>query len=143
MKIDPKDSDMMRFANKVQLPDDLNDTVPCWLWQGAQHSKHRGYGKFRYQGKPMNAHKASYLMFHGAVPQGMVIGHQCNNEQCVSPHHLKAESQSDNMKFCVFSGRHGSHKRARLATEIRMYLAHEETLKDINFSWDDIEPLAF
>lgn len=112
ISITPRDEDLIRFANKVLLPEDLNDTQPCWLWQGARHSKNRGYGKFRLtiegKSKNMNAHKASYLLFVGPVEEGQVIGHQCNNEFCVSPHHLKAETQSENMSYCVASGRHSS-----------------------------------
>jgi hypothetical protein len=110
MEIAVRDSDLIRFASKALIPDDVNDTVPCWLWQGARHSKTRGYGKFRLAGRVMNAHKASYLLFVGAVEEGQVIGHQCNNEGCVSPHHLKAETQSENMQYCVASGRHNSCK---------------------------------
>jgi hypothetical protein len=59
----------------------------------------------------MNAHKASYLLFVGDVEEGQVIGHQCNNECCVNPFHLKAESQSENMRYCVASGRHVSQQK--------------------------------
>lgn len=109
-EITVRDQDLLRFAEKVLLPDDLNDTVPCWLWQGAKHSRKRGYGKFRLGGKVMNAHKASHILFNGPVADGLVVGHQCNNERCVSPHHLKAETQSENMQYCVASGRHNSCK---------------------------------
>ena len=102
------DSDVNRFTKKVAFP--VSDEG-CWIWRGAKHSTYRGYGKFRLGGRVMNAHKASYLLFVGAVPAGMVIGHQCNLESCVNPFHLKAETQSDNMHYCVMSGRHNSQKR--------------------------------
>ena len=105
------DTDLQRFAEKVQFPPaGPEDTSACWYWRGAKHSKTRGYGKFRLGGKPINAHKAAYLMFRGEVADGLVLGHQCNDENCVNPWHLKAESQSDNMKFCVASGRHNSQR---------------------------------
>lgn len=110
MKITVRDQDLIRFANKCLLPDDLEDTKPCWLWQGAKHGQGRGYGKFSLAGKTMSAHKASYLLFNGEIEDGLVVGHQCNNEGCVSPHHLKKETQSSNMQFCVASGRHVSQK---------------------------------
>lgn len=115
MTITPRDEDLMRFANKVLLPDDLNDKLPCWLWQGAKHSKKRGYGKFRLtvngKSQMINAHKASYLLFNGPVNEGQVIGHTCNNEACVSPHHLRAETQKENMEYCMASGRHNSQTK--------------------------------
>lgn len=103
------DNDALRFLDKVAAPADLN-TEPCWMWTGAKHSKTRGYGKFRLGGKVINAHKAAYLLFRGDVADGLVLGHQCNNEKCVNPWHLKAESQSDNMRYAVQCGRHNSQK---------------------------------
>lgn len=104
------DSDAERFLDKVALPDDSNIENACWIWQGAHHSKTRGYGKFRLGGKPINAHKAAYLLFNGPVKSGLVIGHVCNNEQCVNPYHLVAQTQSDNMAYAVICGRHNSQR---------------------------------
>ena len=97
-------TDVDRFSSKVRMSSEQE----CWIWTGARHSKNRGYGKFRLNGRVMNAHKASYLLFVGEVEPGQVIGHQCNRESCVNPAHLKAESQSENMRYCVRCGRHNS-----------------------------------
>jgi hypothetical protein len=103
------DNDLIRFANKVQFPNDNPENIDsCWFWQGAKHSRNRGYGKFRLNGRVMNAHKAAYLMFRGEVADGLVLGHQCNCESCCNPFHLEAQSQSANMQYCVQSGRHSS-----------------------------------
>ncbi len=100
-------SDVNRFTKKVAFP--VSDEG-CWIWRGAKHSTQRGYGKFRLGGRVMNAHKASYILFNGEVGKGLVIAHQCNNEHCVNPAHLKVETQSQNMKYCVMSGRHNSQR---------------------------------
>lgn len=102
-------ADRIRFIAKVELP-----TTPdgCWLWQGAKHGQERGYGKFWLAGKVVSAHKAGYLLFVGPVETGNVLGHQCNNEACCAPHHVNQESQSDNIKYCVMSGRHNSQRKA-------------------------------
>lgn len=102
------DSDLQRFSSKVQFPSAQEYETACWIWQGAHHSKNRGYGKFHLAGRTMNAHKAAYLMFNGDVEDGQVIGHICNNERCCNPHHLVAQSQSDNIKYSVICGRHNS-----------------------------------
>lgn len=109
----PTDSDLARFAALVELPADLTDPAPCWYWRGARHSKRRGYGKFWLWGRCTNAHKASYLMFNGAVPEGLVVHHTCVCESCVSPHHLVACTQSENILFSVECGNHPSQKRKR------------------------------
>jgi hypothetical protein len=104
------DKDYTRFSEKVVLPVDTTNASPCWTWSGAQHGQGRGYGKFRLNGKVMSAHKASHLLFNGAVGDDQVVAHLCNNEHCVSPHHLECQSQSENMKYCLACGRHGSQR---------------------------------
>ena len=97
--------DRIRFTAKVVFPTNADG---CWLWQGAKHGQGRGYGKIRLGGKVVSAHKAGYLLFVGPVAEDHVLGHQCNNENCCNPAHLKAESQSDNCKYMVHCGRHNS-----------------------------------
>jgi len=104
---DYSEQDIERFIAKVSVPDDISE---CWEWTGAKHSKDRGYGKFRLDGRVQNAHKAAYLLFRGPIQDGMVLGHQCNNERCVNPYHLHQETQSENIKYCVRCGRHGSQQ---------------------------------
>lgn len=103
-------ADADRFASKVLMPAEGREMTDCWIWQGAKHGQGRGYGKFHLAGRTMSAHKASHLLFVGEVPEGYVVGHQCNCESCVNPYHLKAETQTDNMNYCVASGRHNSQK---------------------------------
>ena len=96
-------STLDRFLAKVQFPQ--TDPDACWIWAGASHSKSRGYGKFRVGQKVMNAHRASYLMFNGSISDGLVVAHQCNNERCVNPAHLAAQSQSENISYAWKCGR--------------------------------------
>lgn len=104
----PSDSDLARFIALVETPADLSDPGPCWYWRGARHSKRRGYGKFWLWGRSVNAHKAAYMLIIGPVPEGFVVGHTCNIESCVSPHHLTACTQSQNILYSVECGRHPS-----------------------------------
>lgn len=105
------ETDVDRFVAKVLFPADPNDTESCWIWVGAKHGQGRGYGKFWLDGKMVSAHKASHLLFVGPVADGLVVGHQCNNESCVNPFHLEQETQSSNIQYCVASGRHNSQTK--------------------------------
>lgn len=108
------DYQIARWMSHADIPfnhDDYPDTDQCWTWTGAKHGQRRGYGKFHLDGKSISAHKAGYLLLRGDVLPWYVLGHQCNNETCVNPWHLKAESQADNMRYCVESGRHPSQTK--------------------------------
>lgn len=67
----------------------------CWEWTGALSRK--GYGFVSSGGKTKQAHRWSYEMNIGQIPEGMVVMHKCDNPKCVNPAHLKCGTQSQNI----------------------------------------------
>lgn len=52
----------------------------AWLWLGAKDRK--GYGRFRYQGHVLGAHRVSYAIFNGPIAEGLYVHH---SESAVGP----------------------------------------------------------
>ena len=71
----------------------------CWPWLGAKATN--GYGAYRN----MNAHRATYLLLVGKIPDGMVVCHKCDNQLCCNPTHLWIGTQKDNMRDMHAKGR--------------------------------------
>jgi hypothetical protein len=85
-----------RFWAKVRKGDG------CWEWNAA---KRLGYGKFAYEGKVIDAHRLSWLLHFGPIPEGMLICHRCDNPPCVRPDHLFLGTRADNTHDMDAKGR--------------------------------------
>jgi hypothetical protein len=57
-----------------------DDETSCWPWTGTVLDS--GYGQIRVSGQKMGAHHAAWLLAHGTIPDGMMIGHTCDNPPC-------------------------------------------------------------
>lgn len=78
----------------------------CWGCSGARTGK--GYGAIQEGGKksPMIlAHRLSYELHNGPIPNGMVVMHSCDNPPCVNPMHLRVGTQSENIIEAFIKGR--------------------------------------
>lgn len=78
----------------------------CWLYVRGQN---RGpYGRFQSGGKGsphVGAHRYSYEMHHGPIPEGMFVLHSCDNPRCVNPAHLSVGTPKDNTADMIRKGR--------------------------------------
>jgi len=89
----------------------------CWIWIGVVSNA--GYGKTRYEKKDISAHRLSYIVFIGSIPDGKNVCHKCDEKRCVNPEHLWLGSQSENIKDCVKKGRFTGTKGFKWTDEVR------------------------
>jgi len=75
----------------------------CFKFVGSKDP--RGYGKIYYNGKSEYAHRLSWLLQVGEIPEGKVIRHICDNPSCVAVEHLELGTQQDNVKDMHERGR--------------------------------------
>jgi hypothetical protein len=73
-------------------------TTPCWLWTGSKFTDAGTYPRIYIQRKGVRAHRFSYEIFIGPIPEGMTIDHLCRKTMCVNPLHLEVVTQSENSK---------------------------------------------
>jgi hypothetical protein len=72
----------------------VDKTETCWLWTGSLKSS--GYGQINIDRIPRVAHRISYELTNGAIPEGLEIDHICHERRCVNPGHLRAVTRKQN-----------------------------------------------
>lgn len=85
----------------------------CWEWTSRISAM--GYGRFSVRRKDggvqyYSAHRMSYSIHKGPIPDGLCVLHSCDNPKCVNPEHLRAGTQSDNIKDRMLRGRTNRHR---------------------------------
>jgi hypothetical protein len=103
--------DVARFWAKVTR----SDSESCWMWtaSGMGGGTSRGYGQFTLRhpdGTPrkqlhLYAHRVSWLLANGPIPEGGHVLHSCDTPRCVNPKHLFLGDQDANMKDAAAKGR--------------------------------------
>jgi hypothetical protein len=74
----------------------------CILWVGGTNSG--GYGYLKIDGEIVAAHRLSFELAHGPIPEGLVVRHSCHVRNCVSPLHLSVGTVAENYEDMVRAG---------------------------------------
>jgi hypothetical protein len=124
----------------------------CWMWRGTL-----GAGGYGYFCAPdpfgRRAHRISYALYRGPIPEGLYVCHHCDVCACVNPDHLFVGTAEDNARDRDAKGRHRAsphHPTGQklIAEDVRALRAlharglsmcglgrlfgiHEKTVKDI------------
>jgi hypothetical protein len=84
-----------RFLDKVEIRED-----GCWEWTATKYPS--GYGSFFHGARGRrdyrSAHRVSYEMFVGLIPEGLQLDHLCRRRSCVCPDHLEPVTNAENVR---------------------------------------------
>lgn len=100
----PKKTLAERFWEKVDTagptPDQMPELGSCWTWNASLDDD--GYGRFavRKNGHAYSdvAHRVSWEIAHGGIPDGLKIDHICHRPSCVRPEHLRVVTHKQNLE---------------------------------------------
>lgn len=73
----------------------VDKTETCWLWLGAKTGP--GYGNLVVEGRNWLAHRYSWTITRGPIPEGGVMDHLCRVRHCVNPDHLEVVDHRTNL----------------------------------------------
>lgn len=93
------EKDVSRFWSKVKIggPDE------CWEWQAGKSEK--GYGTFQLKNGNFFAHRISWVLSFGEIPNDYCVCHKCDNPACVNQKHFFLGTYDDNNKDRARKGR--------------------------------------
>lgn len=66
----------------------------CWIWCGRRTPD--DYGIYYFEGEQL-AHRVSYRLAHGSIPDGRCLDHLCRTHSCVNPAHLEPTTWRENI----------------------------------------------
>ena len=125
-----------RFWAKVDKADGHGPNGDCWVWTA--YRDEFGYGRFNRRGFSGGmAHRTSYDLNVGRIPDGMLVRHKCDNPSCVRPEHLELGDDQDNSNDQVARGRQRAPKgvsspKARLTEDqVRAIFADPRKQREI------------
>jgi len=83
------------IIERIESKSEYITETGCLIFTGSQDA--HGYGRIRWKGKTMRAHRLNYISRYGSLPKGMFVLHKCDIPSCVNINHLYVGTHSQNM----------------------------------------------
>ena len=117
-----------KFVNKETGSD-------CWFWTG--YKSNTFYGSMKINKQNIRAHRFSYELHYGKIPEGLVVMHSCDQPSCVNPYHLSVGTHADNTRDKI-----NKNRQPRGSSIFNSLITEEEVIQiknDLNKGMKQIE----
>lgn len=121
------------MGNVISLTDKIERGVrhgaadECW--ECTKYRMRSGYGRMTHMGTVRLAHRVTWELNFGPIPEGMIVCHHCDNPPCCNPSHLFVGTDGDNQKDKTIKGRArgggpfgATHHRSKLTQQQVEYI---------------------
>lgn len=97
------DAEKKLHVLKIITKNTARDNDGCLVW--VKGFRKDGYAGMMYEGKFMAAHRVSWIIHKGPIPEGMWVLHSCDKPGCQEISHLFLGTAKDNWDDMVKKGR--------------------------------------
>jgi len=84
------------LEEKLHAGYEINHETGCWDW--VRSTIGGGYGVITWKRQHIHAHRLSYELINGPIPDGLHVLHSCDNPKCCNPEHLRVGTVKENMQ---------------------------------------------
>ena len=115
----------IQFWHGMGFSYEVEPNSGCWLWLGGDVN---GYGKVYIEKDAKLAHRVSFEVFEGIIPDNRCVLHRCDTPACVNPKHLFIGTRGDNNRDMYNKGR-GYRPVGELAVHAKLTWGEAATIR--------------
>jgi len=125
----------MRFDEKF-IPEPNSG---CWIWLAHCLQFGPGYGQIWWDSRMLMAHRVSWILHYGDIPDNLRVLHKCDVPPCVNPHHLFLGTLKDNTQDMIKKGRQRFYmKSGELNHQAKLSNLQVVEIRSLNLSGQEI-----